>query len=856
MNDNSTLAAKAQLGSAFNKFLLSEKGDVYLVSNTDGFIEVKGEEVKKYSKDSLRKAGINFANGLRSVKMDTSGQLWIFAGDSIYIFREGNLRSSVFAQNDFPTNMLFSFFLSDGSCLVPGREKLMWYRKNTIDSITGLRLNPFYDYLSVEEDGNNHLWVMSNSGACIFRNHLPGEEHRVKILDGKYCGHVCTDTEGNTWIAPLRDGVYMIPSLDIFFLQTANGLANNNVVTLSHQPDGIAAGFANGSVQLVHRNGRSVSIQPAAEIGGYIVAVFPTRNHQWQIVTGAQLITCDENFKPISVRETGWTKSCYQAADGSLLLGGGFKLLRLSNNELSVLYEFGDENRIYSIAGDAEKTIWLGTEEGLYSLRDSTIHFEGKKFPTLTGRINDLKFDRRGRLWVASSQHGLLLFDGTKCRTMADISEKISGRRIFTGSDGRIYAGTDRGIFIFTELANGEFASEWLRKADGLASEKINDLLEEDGMLWIGTDEGLQLLPSHNTKKPSPSVPIRLTDFTVNGEPALADNLLHLASHQNNIHLSYTGICFSEPHSVIYRYRIQPGDTAWQYTFSSSLDLPDLPPRRYDLQIEAGTSTGSWSQVPLRLSFVIQCPFWKSLWFYALLLFATAGAAFWIIRYLYRMKMNEEARKRKSVEAELSALRSQMNPHFIFNSLNAIQDFIFQHKTEEANEYLSKFARLIRAILNQSRKQLATIEEECDLLRMYLELECLRFHREFTWDVKIGPGITPSEMHVPSMLLQPVVENSIKHGFRNLKREGFLKISFERENGCIRCEVEDNGMGRQDQKNGNEISLGLSITRERLVILNQSLHEPCTMEVIDLMNNESPAGLKTIFRFPVKMEAN
>ena len=292
------------------------------------------------------------------------------------------------------------------------------------------------------------------------------------------------------------------------------------------------------------------------------------------------------------------------------------------------------------------------------------------------------------------------------------------------------------------------------------------------------------------------------------------------------------------------------GDTSWTYSSNTQIDFPKLPPNNYTLQVEAQNANGIWNAKPAQLSFSILKPWWQENWFYFLVLVAVSTGGFLIFRYRYRMRIREEEQKRKSAESELAALRSQMNPHFIFNSLNAIQDFIFQRKTEEANEYLSKFARLIRAILNQTRKKFVTIEEECELLKMYLELESLRFNHAFGWEIKVSNEIISSEMLIPSMILQPVVENSIKHGFRNLKRKGLLKISFEKENGVIRCEVEDNGTGRLTSKDADVDVHALSITQERLARLNQSLREPCTMEMIDLFNEEGMAGLKTIFRFP------
>jgi len=852
--ENSPLVAQTRLGSAFTKFLISKKGTIYLVSLTDGFIQIKGDSVTKFSKHVLLQAGIPYPNGFKYLKMDTTGDLWLFSTDSIYVLKDGNLRSKVFSQKPFPKSIDQSFFLSDGSYIIAFNGKLFRYSGNKVDSSKKLILPPFHDYLSVEEDGNNNLWAMSETGAYLFRDKNLDEAHQTKILESKYGGHVVTDHEGSTWLSPLRDGVYMIPSLDVQFLSTLTGMANNNVLVLTDHPQGVIAGFANGSIQLIQYTDHLLMLQPPVTIGSYMVEIFPDKKNQWLLLTNAEVIRADEHFKEIERNPSNWAKSYLRVGNDSLLIGGGFLLSLFQKGKLSPIYKFPRENRIYSLAEDKQHLLWLGTEEGLYSFRDSALQFLAEKFPVLKGRINDLEFDAQRRwLWIASSQNGLLLMEGNRVRSLLPSGEKISASKILIDHDGTVYAGTDKGIFIIKENENGNFQLTRIRKSDGLASEKINTLLVKDGMIWIGTDEGLQIFPLDKKLKQVTSIPIRLTAFTINGKALSADNTLSLDYRQNNIHLSFTGISFREPQSVMYRYKLQSGDTAWHYTSNSSLDLPDVSPAHYHLTIQAGTSQSNWSSVPLQISFTIHAPFWKTWWFYFLGVVAVAMSGYFIFRSRFRMHVKEEEQKRKSVEAELAALRAQMNPHFIFNSLNAIQDFIFQHKTEEANEYLAKFARLIRAILNQSRKQFVSIEEECELLKMYLELESLRFNHAFEWEMKMGNEIISSETMIPSMLLQPVVENSIKHGFKNLKRKGLLKISFEKENGFIRCEIADNGIGRSAEKNTEENSLALSITRERLAILNQSLHHPCTMEVTDLFDNGEAKGLRTVFRFPVNI---
>ncbi len=847
--NNSKIAAQAQLGSAFAKFMISKKGTVYLVSNTDGYIMVKGDSVRKCSKEKLlTEAGANFTSGYKGVKLDTAGSVWIFSKDSIYIIKEGFSRAKAVSQKAFPENLSQGFFLTDGSIVIPRNGKLFRYSGATTDSSEKLTASWHGQYVSVEEDAAQNFWLLTNSGAHLFHKKQLAPAYHTKLLAGEYCGHIYSDNEGNTWLSPLRQGVYLIPSLDIQLLHTGNGLASNNITTISNHPHGVIAGFSNGAVQLIQYHGRQLSMQPPLIAGSYIIDIFPGRKNELKLITNADVITCDEKLKERSRSPSVWIKSYNQVSHDSLLIGGGFMLSLLVGNEMESLYKFPHENRIYSIERQG-KTIWLGTEEGLYCLKDSVIQFYGEQFPQLKGRINDLQIDSSKRLWIASSQHGILVFQDKQLIQISKSEEWISGRKILITADQVVYAGTDKGIFIIEEDNRSGFQIFRIRKSDGLTSEKANALLVKDQFLWIGTDEGLEIFPLERKFSEPETVPVRLTAFTVNGQSKVAGAVQHFDYRQNNIYVSFSGISFRQAAAVNYRYKLRETDTIWHYTNISSLSLPELPPGSYRITIQASTNGSNWSVTPVQLAFDIRAPFWQQGWFYAMVILATGLLALFIVRFRYKAKLKKEQQERKAAEGELAALRSQMNPHFIYNSLNAIQDFIFQHKTEEANEYLTKFARLMRAILNQSRKQFASIEEECELLRMYLELEALRFNHSFCWEFRIGKGINTSETMIPSMLLQPVVENSIKHGFRNLKRKGLLIIRFEAEPGIIRCEVQDNGIGRGvTGSNGN--SLALSITQERLGMLNQSMHQSCTMEVTDLVAEGLPAGLKTVFRFP------
>lgn len=202
-----------------------------------------------------------------------------------------------------------------------------------------------------------------------------------------------------------------------------------------------------------------------------------------------------------------------------------------------------------------------------------------------------------------------------------------------------------------------------------------------------------------------------------------------------------------------------------------------------------------------------------------------------IIRVRTQRISKREAAKRKLSELELRAIRSQMNPHFMFNALNSIQNLVNKSKIEESNIYLSEFAEMMRLVLNNSEKQLVPLEEEIKLIESYLELEKLRIPFEF--EITIDPGIHPEEEEIPGMLIQPFVENAVIHGIAPQKG-GKVKVAFTKIDHKICCEITDNGIGiskRSEQRNGN--GKAIKMMEERIKIVNSQTTEMLTFEVID-----------------------
>lgn len=237
---------------------------------------------------------------------------------------------------------------------------------------------------------------------------------------------------------------------------------------------------------------------------------------------------------------------------------------------------------------------------------------------------------------------------------------------------------------------------------------------------------------------------------------------------------------------------------------------------------------------------------------------ATAGSSFWL-RFLFsalagglvvfiwgKIKQKKEKSKRLMAQLEMKALRSQMNPHFIFNALNSIQNLINRSETEQANRYLLTFAKLLRRVLSSSEKKLVPLAEEIEQLRLYINLEQLRF--PFEADIQISDSVDTETTEIPGMLIQPLVENAIKHGIAS-RESGKIKIRFERTGTILKISVADNGPGIQAADPAESTGFGLKSVRERIKLLQGEYHTAIDMQI---ENKENPSGCRITLSIPVE----
>ena len=226
----------------------------------------------------------------------------------------------------------------------------------------------------------------------------------------------------------------------------------------------------------------------------------------------------------------------------------------------------------------------------------------------------------------------------------------------------------------------------------------------------------------------------------------------------------------------------------------------------------------------------------------------------WRIHQKFRLQLERSEKEKqlanlrhKTGELEMQALRAQMNPHFIFNCLSSINHFILKNESEMASDYLTKFSRLIRMVLNNSKNPLINLEEELEMLRLYIDLERLRFNNTFDYSINFYNHFDISSIFIPPLLLQPFAENAIWHGLMNKKEQGLMEVAFELDNGVLNCYIIDNGIGRKNAETlksksaEKQKSMGMRITAERLALFNSDA-EQTIFSIEDVVDGSGQAA--------------
>jgi ligand-binding sensor domain-containing protein/anti-sigma regulatory factor (Ser/Thr protein kinase) len=458
--------------------------------------------------------------------------------------------------------------------------------------------------------------------------------------------------------------------------------------------------------------------------------------------------------------------------------------------------------------------------------------------------------------WIGTTQ-GLIQADAHSqeimkvWNTKAGLSDDVI-YAVLEDKSGHIWVSTNRGLNMIN-TKNGTVTK--YNEEDGLQGSEFNTascIKDAEGNLWFGGLDGLNKV-DHNFQPIRPESPqpfiikiqVLNEDYvnTVN-TPYVHD--ITLAPQKNFINIEYQTLNYSQTENIIYRHRLLGLDSNWVMTGSRNfVNFTKLKPGNYTLELASANSNLEWSD-SRKLNIKV-LPFWyQTPTFFALSFILILSILTGAYKYRVTNIRKASALKNKLVETEMAALKAQMNPHFIFNCINSIDAYIHLNDKYHASMYLNKFARLIRNILDSSKQNLVSLEKDIETMQLYITLEEMRSNNKFTSKFEVDPALTGMDIRIPSLIVQPYIENAIIHGLRNREGDdGILSINISRDNEYIKYIIEDNGIGRQPasmlQRNKDN-SYGLQLSESRLSLFNNE--DKSQVKIHDLYKDGNPAGTR------------
>ncbi len=396
-----------------------------------------------------------------------------------------------------------------------------------------------------------------------------------------------------------------------------------------------------------------------------------------------------------------------------------------------------------------------------------------------------------------------------------------------------------------------------LTKADGLPTDYLTKgyTVLQNGLIALGIPSGLTLVNPAMALESELTARNEVSYLTVNGQTRfLEENHFELNKKENNLSIYFSELSYLDNFKVGHRYKINSEEAWTELGHQSELSFNNLNPGSYNITIETYDHIGNTQQQQLKLNYTAHPPFTKSALFYVLIGLLITSLVLFLNWYLLKKKQKEDEFLKRIKEAEMEALRAQMNPHFMFNTLNSINSYIIQNKTKDASKYLTSFSKLMRNILENSKHKFISLEKEVQTLNLYVLLESARLEHFFDYKVTIAEDVPTNHILIPPLVMQPFVENAIWHGIRNKHENGLISINIlTTKDDTLLITIEDNGIGREKSaelktNRTSHKSYGIDITEDRLKMVNPENK----IEFIDLYDDQSnPMGTKVLITLKI-----
>ncbi|MEO1626518.1 MAG: histidine kinase [Bacteroidota bacterium] len=716
-------------------------------------------------------------------------------------------------------------------------------------------------------------WFSTLKGVFVFTFQNGAFQLKAHYLGDHFISKSFTDSQGNHWLTTLDNGIFVMPNIHLTEIDLPKSV--NKISQLVKISDSsVVMGTAKGELHRYDQQTGQIHQLPQVS-KEQVLYISPLLESQSFIAAYAEdaFLYKDDTAQPLGEYSTLVVKSI-SALPGDRILLGNYSSARIARrNKTSLQYEeekFLRGKRVRNTFYDsAYQDKYVGYIDQLIrydsNLVAKEIQFRSKPIFTI-----DMGSTIDGTIWIASANKGLLGLRRDSIVYQYTLENGLLSNTLFhlTTDSQCVWLATDKGI----QKINPQSGTiQSLTKSDGMPSYHVSGMAILGNDLLFATNKGLFSLGKNQLSSKSSFPSIYFTGVAINNRDTSILPSYQLPYHKNNLDISFFSNGFQSDESIAYQYRLKSTtNEKWKQLPMgiSNIQFNSLSPGSYRFEVQAVNPKQGTQSKSIAIDIRILKPYWRQLWFQlsigglvALLLSLIIGQQMKVREEKQRILFKQLEQEKALISANLESLRSQMNPHFIFNALTAIQEYIMMNEKILASEYLVKFSRLIRMYLEHSQEDMIPIAREIEALRLYLALEKERFENSIDIQLDIDPQLDLTAHTIPSLLIQPYVENAIKHGLLHRLDKRSLLIQFTKREDAILCTVRDNGVGRkrameiQRSRNPKHVSFATSANQVRLSLINQNSEPPIVVDVQDLYEQGNAAGTQVNITIPTTTKA-
>ncbi|MGZ3864467.1 MAG: histidine kinase [Bacteroidia bacterium] len=705
--------------------------------------------------------------------------------------------------------------------------------------------------LNLYVDSDDDIWIATFKGGVF---HFPsnGQAPVNSLRDLSVTG-IYKDNENGIWCTTLEKGVFYCRNKYVLNYSNITGLdkrasflkcIDGNIFLSSETKDLLEIHNDSIKIHSVYNNTSLGYSDILKKNGNFFIA-----NKGYVAITDRNFVL--KNIFSYSATQLVLVKEkIYGISYGTLIEIG-------RNSSRVVISHLPSPGNCLQFSG--REGLLIGCRNGLY--RVDTTTFQQKKIGAIAGSITRIIETNDKVVWVTTKDAGIYTITNGIVKKISDELGLFNYRfsDIIEDKNGELWIATNAGL-IQLKKPFSKYTIRLYNSSHGLNSDEVFNVASNGNLIFASTYEGLCSFPLNCNMSNSHTPFIYVSKATNSGQSFNFSGKEIFDHTKNNIRITYDVLTYRQPNAPVRLfYRISGADMNGYFTSGHELLLNNLSPGNYTVTTYGVNTDNLMSAQPSVVSFEIKKPLWQTPLFIIGIILLLIAIVFFMVNTIInniQKKANEKTRVNKLLaEYQMSALRAQMNPHFIFNCINSIQRYVLTNKPEEAYNYLAKFSKLIRLVLNYAEENLISLAQEIEILQLYTGLEQLRFENKFSFDIEVDDNVDENEIMVPVMITQPYIENAIWHGLMNLDKgvHGKIKVQIAREAGLLKIVIEDNGIGLKQaallSKKGHK-SKGTNINSRRAEILNimsSSEKGKVTIEEIISENGKTEGTRVTIY---------